>query len=175
MRYFRKSSLIVISLNLLSLGVLGFLGRQLYNDASRVVAAYQELYTAARGKENLAVITKSFTATVEPRAVIANAFLHTDGLVIFIEQLEGLAKTASVTLELDEPKSITGKTASLDLAFRATGSFAGLYRFLSLLESLPYRLDWRSVTWNFASGTTWSGDFALAVISYTDANTNATP
>ena len=170
MRHFRKSSAIIILLNLLGLGVLGFLGRQLYGDADQVIAAYQEFYTATRGKENLMILEKTLVATTDSRAAVAAAFLRSDELVLFIEKLEGLAKTAGVELNLAEPKPVVRKAASLELAFQATGSFAGLYRFSTLLENLPYRLEWQSLKWNLKGGTTWQGDFNLAVVSYTDDN-----
>ena len=160
----------VILLNLIGWSTLGFLGYKLNGDAIQVVTAYQELYTIARGKEDLRTITGAITETAESRAAIAAAWLRGEDLILFIKKLENLAKTAGVEFRLDEPKPIAGETARLDLSFRASGLFAGLYHFLALLENLPYRLDWRGVTWSFESGTTWSGDFNLAVTSYTDTN-----
>lgn len=166
-----KKTIIVISLNLVSLAGLFFLGRQLNQDVNQVVTAYQEFYTSANGQEDLLALTKILTETADARVTVGTAVLSGDALIPFIEQLEGLARTAGVTFKLDEPKvATTGKTASLALSFQATGSFAGLYHFLSLLENLPYRFDWQSINWSFNSGTTWSGNFNLIITSYTNTN-----
>lgn len=170
MKRLNKKTIIVISLNLVGLAGLIFLGRQLNQDVSQVITAYQEFYTSTHGQEDLLALTKILTETTEARVAVGVAFLSGDTLIPFIERLEDLARTAGVILKLDEPKVVTGKIASLELSFHAEGSFAGLYHYLSLLENLPYRLDWRSVTWSFNSGTTWSGDFNLAITSYTNTN-----
>ena len=168
-----KKIIIIVGLNLVGLAGLIFLGRQLNHDVNQVVTAYQEFYTSARGQEDLLALTKILTETAGARATVGTAFLSDTELISFIERLEGLARTAGVILKLDEPKVTGGKIASLGLSFQAMGSFTGLYHFLSLLENLPYRLDWQNIAWNFDSGTTWSGDFNLTITSYTD--TNVTP
>lgn len=170
MRHINKGSPAIILLNLLGLAAVVFLGRQLANDANRVIAIHQELYTTARGKEGLAFAAKTLAETTESRAIVAGAFLRGSELISFIEKLESLAKTAGVDFNLDEPKSLAGKTGGLHLTFSATGSFTGLYRFLALLENLPYRIDWNSLDWSQKSGTTWSGIFDLTVASYVDDN-----
>ena len=172
MRHFKISqgSLIVIVLNLLGWGAFGFLTQKLYSDSDKVITAYQELYTTAWGKENLLTISRTLTETVESRDTLATAFLSGDEPIVFIEKIEELARTAGVELTLDEPKVVTGTPASLGLTFQATGSFAGLYRLLALLENLPYRLEWQSVTLNLKSGTTWTGDFDLLITSYNPGN-----
>ena len=168
MKFLNKSSIKVILLNLIGWGVLGFLGNKLYNDANQIIVAYQELYTTARGKENFRITSDTFNETAEQRSS-----LEDKDLILFIEKLEGLAKTAGVELKLNEPKSVTGKVIRLDLTFLASGSFASLYYFLTLIENLPYRLEWKTLTWALANGTTWSGNFDLAIISYN--NHNVTP
>jgi Tfp pilus assembly protein PilO len=165
-----KKTVIIIGLNLAGLAGLFFLGRQINQDVNQVVAAYQEFYTSTHGQEDFLALTKTLTETTDARATVDTAFLSSTDLISFIERLEGLARTAGVTFKLDEPKVTAGKTASLALSFQVTGSFAGLYHFLSLLENLSYRLDWQSVAWTFNSSTTWSGNFNLAITSYTNTN-----
>ena len=173
MKRLNKKTIIVIGLNLIGLAGLFFLGRQLNHDVNQVVATYQEFYTSTHGQEDFLALTKILTETTDARPTVETAFLSSAALVPFIERLESLARTAGVVFKLEEPKVVAGKTASLALSFQATGSFAGLYHFLLLLENLPYRLDWQEVAWNFNSGTTWSGNFNLAITSYLD--TNVTP
>ncbi|HEY4476579.1 MAG TPA: hypothetical protein VJB69_01140 [Candidatus Paceibacterota bacterium] len=162
-----KSNVIVILLNLLGLAAVAFLGQRLYRDVDQVISTYQELYTVTRGKENLAVAEKIITETATSQATINEAFLRGGDLILFIKKLESLAQTASVELDLDEPESFVDKVPGLNLTFRATGPFVGLYHFLALLENLPYRIAWQSIDWSFSSGTTWSGDFNLTIVSYT--------
>ncbi len=170
MRNLSKSGLTVICLNLVALGALGFLGFKLYDDANQVIIAYQELHAAARGKEDLKALTETLEGTVESRATLTAAWLRSEGLILFIEKLEGLARTAGIELKLDEPKATIGEEPRLNLAFAGSGSFAGLHHFLVLLENLPYRLEWQTLSWSSNSGITWSGNFTLAIVSYTDTN-----
>ena len=170
MKSFHKSSLVVLLLTVLGLGGVVFLGRQLQTDANQIIDSYLNLYSTSRGKEDLEVTKKILTETMEARAKVAEAFLQGDELIPFIEQLESLEKKTGVEMKLDEPKSGAGKTPNLEISFHLTGPFNSLYRFLSLMENLPYQLEWRAVAWTLDSGTTWSGDFSLAVVSYNQTN-----
>lgn len=170
MNHWHKSSIIILLLTLLGLGGIIFLGRQLQSDADLVINSYLDLYKTSRWKEDLGVTKKILAETAESRDLIEGAFLASDNLLFFIEQLESLQRKTGVELKLDEPKSGAGETPSLEVSFRIIGSFSALYHFLSLVENLPYRLEWRSVAWSLDSGTTWSGNFSLAVMSYNKSN-----
>ncbi len=170
MKRVHKNSIVLLLLLLVGLSGAIFLGRQLQFGSDQIINSYLELSRTSRGKEDLAVIKKILAETVESRALVAGAFLESQALISFIEQLEGLAKKTGVELKLDEPRLGASKIPSLEISFQATGPFANLSHLLSLLENLPYRLEWRGVAWALDSGTTWSGNFSLAVMSYNKSN-----
>ncbi len=106
--------------------------------------------------------------TEEDRKRAEQYFVNRDELVTYIEALELLATSTSVYLET----TISPQTISkFDL--KVSGTYANVYRFLYLLERMPYYssiqvlgLSRRS---DFIPGTTsfaWDGQIALTLLGY---------
>ncbi len=82
--------------------------------------------------------------TVEERDMIKGAFIKKDGEVAFVENLEKMAKSLEVTLEIN---SLAIKEVEVDgvekLSMRIVvdGSWAGVYKFLTLLQNFPESVE----------------------------------
>ena len=62
----------------------------------------------------------------------------------FLDTIEGLAPRAGVEAEVtsvDPP----GDSAGLRIGIKASGTFTGVYKFLTLLENSPYELEFIGV------------------------------
>ncbi len=114
---------------------------------------------------------------------IDSSIVAKDGDVVFIENLEGLAKQnklsidiSSLTFNDDTPASAAGLTV-FKISAKTSGSWSGTYAFLSEIESLPYKVKitrYSAVTTGPSVGTDektlnnaiWSSLLELEVLKY---------
>jgi hypothetical protein len=112
-------------------------------------------------------------ATLESRIVPANE------AVKIIELVESLAKKERLSVEVQaedqEYAPSKEELKLLALVIRTQGAWSSTYRFLSMLESLPYKTSLKSVTIQHisaqrqnASSTipSWAGTYRLEVLQY---------
>lgn len=102
---------------------------------------------AQEGKrEELLKSTKNSAAeTASLRAKLDNFFIAPDGVVSFLEFVDGLGGVSKVGLEitnlgLEDVAGSPVPSELLRLQIVAGGSWEGIYHFLSLLESIPYKM-----------------------------------
>ena len=160
----KRVALTIFALNLLALAAsvtLIFLVRQ---DMGRTMAAYQEFYAAARLKANTELWRLSIEESQPARALMSTAFIGRGSLIRFIEELEALARTNEIELNLSEP-SFSGE--SLRLSIGVKGAFSKIGRFLIQLENLPYALTIEQLSLS-ASGSDWVGSLAVVLVSFDD-------
>jgi hypothetical protein len=79
-------------------------------------------------------------------ALIESYFVSEDGAVDFIEYLEGLGREALVNLSIqsvEENKDSVRVPEKSELKFKIAvqGSWRSVYRFLHILEKIPYHVD----------------------------------
>jgi len=100
----------------------------------------------------------------------------------FIEELESLASRSDVSLKLDSldigrEVGPQGENSYLEFKLNTGGDFSNIFRFLTVLESLPYKLRFNtlSITRGKTEGvdeskinnrSPWRGEISFDVISY---------
>lgn len=122
---------------------------QLSNEAGRNV----QTDTALRGIKATLESNESSIAQVD------SYFIPQEGVVDFINTLDGLGKESGVSLIISTVSAEEDKTdihsfkETLTFHLEATGSWSETYYFLSRLESLPYYIGINQVSFSLTSAT----------------------
>ena len=90
--------------------------------------------------------------TEDDRAKLNSYFVSNEGIVDFLEVIEGLEQYAEVEVSIKTiGENDTGEFESveqLELNLTAEGSWGAVYHFFALLESLPHSIDMSRVQFN---------------------------
>jgi len=161
-----KSFFKLILLWLINLALIGGILGLVYliaNDAELTIKAHQESYLVARARADVTNWREALDASAGDRARIAALFINRDSLINFIEELETAASESGVNYKLGEP---TIEATVLKLTLQISGSFPNIYRLLTRLENLPYRLRLEQI--GLAGDVEWNGQVAIRLLSFDD-------
>ena len=126
-------------------------------------------------RDDIRLLDRSLTQNADDINTLNTHFAQSSNVVPFLDTIERLAGEAGTTPEVDSVNTQSGNTG-LVVGLKASGSFAGLYKFLTLLENSPYELNFLSVDLHNlsvpdASGKTvnnlqWEGIFSIQLLSF---------
>ena len=98
-------------------------------------------------KQDYLVSTQKMIGSINQDIIrIDNSIITKDGDVAFIENLELIAKSNGLTLNIDslvfeDDTKLTGAgLTTLKIKAKTTGNWSNTYRFLSQIESLPFKI-----------------------------------
>lgn len=149
-----------------------------------IKSAVERAYTAEAAiviqsakKEQFQLI-KSVLSEINPDIRSLSARLvDTEGTIAIIESVESLgrsigmeAKINSVGVKGADPKSKDAKnqtTENLLLNFSVSGPWDKVYRFLKIVEHLPYKTSIQNVSLNRISAdkvSVWNGSFSISIL-----------
>ena len=138
-----------------------------------------------KADDQLVVLQSSLEETKKDRAKLETFLVDKETIATFLEYIEALGKTAGVkasvaSLSEDTRFPVSGSEVPvLRLVLNASGSWQAVYRYLNLLQNLPYREEISSVTLRNETGATygadgkvidakknhtWNGTFELAIL-----------
>ncbi len=133
----------------------------------------QSSVKSVEANEVLFIATKNAYLNTESERMLVDGFvLRADEVVMFLERLESLAQTVGVEMETDSVSTaVYGDKGSawetFVVNFSTEGSWTLTYRFLSLLEHLPYLSKLTQVTVEKSltgEESFWRGTFRLEVL-----------
>jgi len=120
-------------------------------------------------------LDRLLTTTEEERGSLESHFAQSSDVVPFLDTIQQLAVSAKATSAIASVSILQDKTG-LMIDVTASGSFASLYKFLTLLENSPYELNFISVDLKTdesvgADGKTtpsgkWTADFEIKLLSF---------
>lgn len=140
----KKICLIIILLNFVAVAayIFLFLEMQAINQNTRNLAA--ALAETKKQNEALGLLKDALGKTAGDRQKLDSFFVASDGVVNFLDWIEGLANREltvavnSVAIENVEPPQNT--LEALHLSVGTTGTWQGVFRFLELMETAPYKI-----------------------------------
>ena len=117
-------------------------------------------------ENNFENLQQSVASLSEDQKMITDYFVTNETLPSFIEQLEGLASSAKVALNISNVTLTTVANPIIHLNFTVVGSFPRLFQFISLVDALPYLLDLTqaSLIREGKKDGDWTGVFNLDLI-----------
>jgi hypothetical protein len=152
-----------------------FLYKQIDNNTKTAEQAQTDWQAESdrRGEvESLDLLLKS---TEEERGTLESHFAQSSDVVPFLDTIQQLAVSSKATSAIASVAILQDKTG-LMIDVNASGSFASVYKFLTLLENSPYELNFTSVDLKTnesvsADGKTtptqkWEADFQIKLLSF---------
>ena len=100
--------------------------------------------TEAFRRNKIKTLDRSVKVIEAERAQLETHFAQSSDIVPFLDAIEGLASKAGAKAEVTSV-DILKDQAGLIVGMKASGTFSGLYKFLTLLENSLYELDFVSM------------------------------
>jgi len=166
----RQFLLLALVLNGAALVLSGFLFLQVKASSERTSALSNNIELQAKQENTLHSIKTLVAQTASVREQLEAYFISKEGVVSFIELLEGVGQSAgaAVSIQNVEETPLDGSDVleSLRVSITAEGSWESVVHFLGLLEYLPYESSVGDVVFS-RSDSAWRLDarvHALKVI-----------
>ncbi len=131
----------------------------------------------AKRRDNIKTLDNSVKIIAGERAQLESHFAQSSDIVPFLDTIEGLAPLAGVKAEVTPPLNILEDHSGLVVGMKASGTFTGIYKFLTLLENSPYELEFVAVGINResvldtsgknAAPLKWNAVFKIKLLSFT--------
>ena len=121
--------------------------------------------------EDLKSLDRSLKNIESGVTLLDTHFAKGSDVVPFLDTIEKLAPKVGVTAEVNSVNNVANG-AELVVELESRGSFAGVYKFLTLLENSPYQLeflsmDLRKVTeGDDLSSVEWQGVFRIRLLGF---------
>jgi Tfp pilus assembly protein PilO len=146
-------AIILAALLFIGLLVLAYL---LSAKVAELRGAEKAVLMFAAKESNFDSLQKSVASLSEDKKIIEDYFITNETFPGFIEQLEKMASSTDVMLKVTNAIMTTGANPVMRLNFSAEGSFPRLFQFVSLVDSLPYVMDFTQAS--FAQGGDQEGE-----------------
>lgn len=163
-----RAVLIMFGVFLIATLAYGYLFYRVISIGEESRALAVELRAAAAADQNAAASDALLRTLAPQRAVLEKAFLSDDGLVAFLEQIEGLGVPTNTTVKVVSVDNGAGRPDAKD-AFRfsvsAEGGWQGVYQLFSLLETMPFVVTVGHARFEQVGGESahWQGIFDFSV------------
>ncbi|OHA87951.1 MAG: hypothetical protein A2653_01840 [Candidatus Zambryskibacteria bacterium RIFCSPHIGHO2_01_FULL_43_25] len=141
----KKIITIAIVLNIAIWSAVAFVAWNMDNRHDAVILSLSSTEKDLKKDEDLRAIKRSLADNVVTLERINDFFITPDGVVYFIELIENLGDGSGISLNISsvttesDPKNKSDFKEIIRLRLETIGSWQNTYRFLSLLESLPYK------------------------------------
>ena len=172
--------IIAISTSFVFLMVSSFLffhfHRQIDTNKNEFQTRCEEWKNEAIRRDEIRKLDNSVKVIEPERAKLDTHFANGSDIVPFLNTVEGLATKANVKAEVTSV-DISGNGSGLLVGASAKGTFAGLYKFVTLLENSAYEIEFVGVQMNREAGvsvsskspssTQWNAVLKIKLLSFT--------
>ncbi len=90
-------------------------------------------------ESKITILKRAVLSTEESRKILTSYFIDSKDIVPFLEKVEEYGRDTSVSVKFINV-DIAKSPKRLNLMLNAEGQFTNLYRFLALLESVPFEV-----------------------------------
>ncbi len=122
---------------------------QIQGSNQSLLTTHQELASLERKEELLRNLERTVTDLAPDIKKIERTFFNPSDVVNFIVALESAAASSGVKLSItnaDLNKPIPNEQPTSSFTFTAQGSFIQVYRFIVLVESLPFSIEFTDMS-----------------------------
>jgi len=139
-----------------SLSVFLFLYQAIDNKNKESQLKEEQWQTEMSRREGIKTLDNTIKMVEGDRLQLETHFAQSSDIVPFLDTIEGLAPKAGAKAEVTSV-DIAKDSNALVVSLKASGTFASLYKFLTLLENSPYELDFMGVEMHKDTGVTTTG------------------
>ncbi len=139
-----------------------------------IIVTDASLDDALSAKNKLDSLQKTVTNSKSDIQRIDGVFIDKDGVAGFLQQVESLANLSGLTHSLvpdiqQDGTLSTHQKELLKISLTTTGSWVGTFRFLNLLENLPYKIAFSSISIQAGdkgknASANWTANFQFTVV-----------
>lgn len=165
----RKLLAIALLLNVVAFGWYGFLFAKVKAKNERISALHNKIEAEAAEESFLTSVKTLVNDTVALREKIQGFTVAAEGAVPFIELLEstGRAVGVAVSIESVNPVALANAPAAVEtlrMQVTGVGAWAGVVRFLGLLELLPFEASVEQAVVSIGERDAWRLDATITVL-----------
>lgn len=154
------------ALLLLSVTLFAFMSVRLRSLDAFSALAQEKIAVAERRYAQARLFVRAHAETSASRARAFSLIVAEEEVGTFIETIEDRAREADVVLEIGGVELGSGPArSSLTVSARFKGTFSEAYRFLALLETLPYASSVESLSLQKNKEGGWDGYALVSVVS----------
>lgn len=174
-RKFKKIPLIISTILLIFSFFIYFFIYKNINKNEQIFEETQATWLQEYSKKNEIKSVERYLKTIsEEKILLDSHFIKSSDIVPFLNTIERLAPRVKTSTEVTSVDVVPGNT-SLTVGVKASGSFEGLYKFLTLLENSPYQIEFLSMSMKkneaeLSSGEDsvpeWSVVFKIKLLSF---------
>ena len=144
-KVFQKMPLLLsIIFFILSCSIFLYLLKQTNSNYQKSFFSTELWQREALRREEIKALDRSVQAVEKERAQLKTHFARSSDIVPFLDTIEELGPKVGVKAEVTSV-DVLKNYAGLLVGMKASGTFSGLYKFLTLLENSPYELEFISV------------------------------
>ncbi|OGZ44647.1 MAG: hypothetical protein A2756_05550 [Candidatus Ryanbacteria bacterium RIFCSPHIGHO2_01_FULL_48_27] len=139
---------------------------QIQESNQSLLATHQELASLERKEELLRNLERTVTDLAPDIEKIERTFFKPNEVVNFIVALESAAASSGVELSInnaDLNKPAVNEQPTSSFALTARGSFTQIYRFIVLVENMPFNMEFTNVSLLGQNNTNGSAPSASSV------------
>jgi len=160
------SVLLVAAINLAFLGGIYFFYSEISELMGEIGVIRNENRLMEQKIRNISFFNEIAGRSGGSKEILDNAFVNESNLVRFIEDLEKTAQDAFVTVKISSASAASGQEMSgPTFQFTASGGFGQLYKYLELIENLPYQIAVERAEFVKSAGG-WELKLQVKVLSY---------
>ncbi len=129
---------------LISFSALFFFYRTINANNKGAAEKEGQWQSEAARRDGIRALDSSVKAVETQRTQLETHFAKSSDIVPFLDTIEGLAPQTGVVASVTSV-AIAADDSGLLVGMSASGTFGGLYKFLTLLENSPYELEFDGV------------------------------
>lgn len=160
-----------ILLFIFSCGIFYYLYNKIEENNINTKEVDIELQEQIKYLDEIRLLRRGVEIIEKEKIELEKHFTQSSNLVPFLDTIEGLARKVGATAETVSV-DISSDNLNLFVGLKAEGSFASLYKFITLLENSPHELEFtsldlsREITQNTKSTPKWVVRIRIKLISF---------
>ncbi len=167
----RSSPILTLTVAVLSVAILAGLIYLTRGEMNKLGQGYQTARELGEKRATGDSVRTLYDETTTAGELIRSYFVGEEDIPMLIERFETLGRQTQTELTLTS-LAPEASASGLAISFSTKAPFARQYRLLSLIESLPLKIRFESVSFRASQAGTragsdvWTGEFHLTITSY---------
>jgi Tfp pilus assembly protein PilO len=152
-------------INILALSACFYSYSYLQKQKKEIKETRKNLLIIEKKLEHVKILKSQMKEIKEETAKVDAVFLNRKNIVSFIEKLEDIAKKSDVSMQIISASLEQGNIKSPHFRINLAGDFDKLFKFIVLVENMPYLTSFKNVDITRKNGG-FQCDIELILLSY---------